>query len=122
MRYAKMVAKWSPAGRRMRPEEKLAWRERRLADILAREGIPFRAALREVLVDQMIKEDHRSNHARYVRAYGSGRDASKRKKRSASKRRSGGAVRVKAYKVSSYKRKAPKKHSAKRHTKKGRKR
>jgi hypothetical protein len=81
MKLAKMVAKFQPAGRRMKPEEKLAWRERRLKDALARHGVPWRESFHEVLVDQMIKEEHRSNHARYVRAYGSygslGRDPSK---------------------------------------------
>jgi hypothetical protein len=75
MKLARMIAKFQPAGRRMKPEEKLEWRLGRLRWALDRDGIPYREAFREVLVEQMIKEDHRSDAARYRRAYGSSRDA-----------------------------------------------
>jgi hypothetical protein len=77
MKLAKMVAKFSPAGRRMKFEEKLAWRRRQLEDALARYGLSWHERYENVLLDQALREDRRSDHARYVRAYGSGRDRSR---------------------------------------------
>jgi hypothetical protein len=72
MYLARQIARWQPAGRRMKPDEKLAWRRDHLESALKREGIAHRRALDDVLVDALLRESRRSSHARYVRAYGSG--------------------------------------------------
>lgn len=73
VKLAKMIAKWTAAGPRMKPEQKLEWRRARLKWALERDGLSYSPELDEILVDQMVKESHRADAARYRRAYGSSR-------------------------------------------------
>lgn len=58
----------------MNVSEKLRWREDSLRRALDREGIPYRNAFFDVLLAAADRENHRSDAARYRRAYGSSRD------------------------------------------------
>lgn len=70
MRLARQIARATPAGRRMRADEKLEWRRQILADTLRREGIAYREAFDRVLLDARLRESQRATHESYVRAYG----------------------------------------------------
>lgn len=91
MKLARSISRWMPSGSRMSISQKRYWRRQMLMQALEREGLSWHDRYERILDDQADRENRRSDHARYYRAYGSSRDRrsrSRRRTRRSSRRRS----------------------------------